>query len=221
MKKLTSVLIVFVLILAITGCGSKKAYEGEKTNESVQVDNANDSQEIKEIDENSAQQLVEERLDTTKYSAEKQDDITVDDENYYVYKILEGDTALSMGVAVNKISGELYAYKEDKTIAPYSEFTLYDESKDAQVDWEGTYTSEAATLELMPADANSFEFTLASKDGTDTITGAVQVNGNEAVYEEESGYKITFVNDNNSIVITESETNPSGNGTSFQGTYSK
>lgn len=217
MKKLTILLFITITILTITGCDSKNAYEGESTSESVQVDNTKETDELIEIDEQSAKQLVSERLDTTKYSVEKEDEVTVDEVNYYVFKILQDGDQLSMGVAVNKVSGELSAYKEDKTIAPYSEFTLYDENKDAQIDWEGTYSSEVSTLELMPADANSFEFILTSKEGNYSISGVAQANGKEAVYEEESGYKITFLNENNAITIDESETSD----TAFQGIYIK
>lgn len=208
-----------IVIVAVSGCSSKKAYQEDKTNESVQVDSTKDSGEIIEMDEKSAQQLVEERLDTTKYSVEKAEDATVDDVNYYIFNILEGDKQLSMGVAVDKISGELYAYKEDKTIAPYSEFTLYDESTDEETEWEGSYKSETVTLDLMPADSNSFEFTFANENNTDSLTGVAQVSGKEAKYEDEDGFKLSFVKEGNTITVTESE---SGDDSfAFGGTYTQ
>ncbi|WP_099468583.1 hypothetical protein [Konateibacter massiliensis] len=219
MKKLATLLLVSISIVTIAGCSSQKAYENENTSETVQVDNTKGTDEISEIDEKSAQQLVSERLDTTVYSVEKEDDITVDEQNYYVFKVLQDGNALSMGVAVNKVSGELFAYKEDKTIAPYSEFTLYDESQDSQVNWDDTYESETASLVLLPADANSFEFTLTSKEGNFSVTGVAQAEGKEAVYEEESGYKVTFTNEGDSITVAENTANASG--VSFDGTYTK
>lgn len=219
MKKITIALLIAMSILTVAGCSSQKAYEGENMSESVQVDNSKNTVETLAIDEKSAQQLVSERLDTTKYSVEKDSDINVDGKDYYIFNVFEGENQLTMGVAVEKISGELYAYKEDKTIAPYSEFTLYDENADAVVQWDGTYKNENGTLELLPADANSFEFTLTSKDGKDTITGSAQVAGKEATYEDEDGYKITFANAGNTITVTESGTSTST--TAFQGTYTK
>ncbi len=219
MKKITTILFVTMSLLTIAGCSSQKAYEQDNANDSVQVDNTKDEEGTLTIDEKSAEQLVSERLDTTKYSVQKDSDINVDDKDYYTFKILEGESQLTMGVAVDKISGELYAYKEDKTIAPYSEFTLYDESSDTTVSWEGTYNSETAALELAPVDANSFEFTLTSKDGKDTVTGVAQPSGKEASYEDENGYKITFVNEDNTITVTESGTSSSS--TVFQGNYTK
>lgn len=217
MKKLSAILLVTMSILAITGCSSKNAYEGEKTSESVQVDSTKDSGKIIEIDEKSAEQLVSERLDTTKYSVKKDSDVTVDDVNYYIFNVFEGETQLTMGVAVNKVSGELFAYKEDKTIAPYSEFTLNDESNNITVQWDGTFNSEVASLELLPADENSFEFTFKSSTGTDTLTGVAQISGNEATYEDENGFKITFVKEDKVVTVTENGTSSSS--TAFQGTY--
>jgi len=219
MRKITTLLLVTMSILSIAGCSSQKAYDQDNTKDSVQVDSTKDKEETLTIDEKSAEQLVSERLDTTKYSVQKDSDISVDGKDYYIFKILEGETPLSMGVAVEKISGELYAYKEDKTLAPYSEFTLYDASTDATVSWEGTYKSENASLEMSPADANSFEFTLTSPDGSKTITGVAQASGKEAAYEEEGGYKITFTNDGDTITVTENGTSMVG--VEFKGTYTK
>lgn len=219
MRRIKTIIIITMAIVMMAGCSSKKAYDSEDTSDSVQVYNKNETDKILEIDEKSAQQLVSERLDTTKYSVEKEDEITIDDADYYVFRILQEGEPLSMGVAVNKISGELFAYKEDKTIAPYSEFTLYDENEDATINWEGTYNSDNATLELMPADSNSFEFILTSKESNVTISGVAQASGTEAVYEEESGYKITFINENDSISVSVSGT--STQDVSFQGNYSK
>lgn len=221
MKRTRTILLITLTMVLLMGCSTKKAYEGENTSESVQVDNnknETDKDKIVEIDEKSATQLVSERLDTTKYSVEKEDEITVDSNSYYVFKILENGNALSMRVAVDKVSGELYAYKEDNTIAPYKEFTLYDESKDAEVNWEGTYNSDTATLELMPADDNSFEFILTNIDSNTSISGVAQASGNEATYNE-NGCTLTLVNDNTSISVNESGTSTLG--ISFQGTYTK
>lgn len=221
MRRMRTILFIALTMILVMGCSTKKAYEGENTSESVQVDNnknESDKDKIVEIDEKSAAQLVSERLDTTKYSVEKDDEITVDSNSYYVFKILENGNPLTMGVAVDKISGELHAYKEDKTIAPYNEFTLYDESKDGEINWEGTYNSDTATLELMPADDNSFEFTLTNQESNTSISGVAQASGNEATYGED-GYALTLVNDNVSITVNESGT--SSLGISFQGTYTK
>ncbi|MFA9376281.1 MAG: hypothetical protein ACERKZ_05945 [Lachnotalea sp.] len=219
MKKLTIILLVTVSIVAMTGCSSKKAYEGEDTSESVQVDNSNDSGEIIEIDENSAKELVAERLDTTKYSVEKDSDVTVDNVNYYVFKVLEGDTPLAMGVAVNTISGELYTYNEEKTISPYADFTLSDESGNPAVQWDGKFYNETASLELLPADENSFEFTFTSLAGPDTITGVATISDNDATYEDENDFKITFLKEDQVVTVTESGSSSSD--TSFQGAYTE
>jgi|GEM_PF-6895635 len=221
MRRMRTILFISLTMILVMGCSTKKAYEGENTSESVQVDNnknESDKDKIVNIDAKSAAQLVAERLDTTKYSVEKDDEINVDSNSYFVFKILEDGNPLSMGVAVDKISGELYAYKEDKTIAPYNEFTLYDESKDIEIDWEGTYNNDVATLELMPADDNSFEFTLTNKESNTSISGVAQASGNEATYNEE-GYSLTLVNDKASITVNESGT--SSLGITFQGTYTK
>jgi hypothetical protein len=218
MKKIKAILLVTILVFSVTGCSSQKAYEQNNTNDSVQVGGENDVKGTLTIDEKSAEQLVSERLDATKYSVKKDSDINVDDKDYYTFKIFEGDMPLTMGVAVDKISGELFAYKEDKTIAPYSEFTLYDESSDRAISWEGTFNNEAATLILAPADSNSFEFTLTSKDGKDLITGVAQASGKEAIYEDEKGYKLTFINEGETITIT---SGTSSDSTVFQGSYIK
>lgn len=219
MKKISVVFLITMSLLTVAGCNSQKAYDQDNTKESVQVDSTKDEEKTLTIDEKSAEQLVSERLDTTKYSVKKDTDVNVDGKDYYIFNVFEGDTKLTMGVAVEKISGELFAYKEDKTIAPYSEFTLYDASSDVEVSWEGTFKSENASLELAPADENSFEFTFTSKDGANSITGAAQVSGKEATYEEESGYKITFTNDGTAITVSENGTSPVG--VEFKGTYTK
>lgn len=203
MKKILSICLAAVMVLSMAACSNGK----EKNEEEGDSSKGNEPVLALEIEEETAKQLVSERLNTEVYSVEANGETEENGESYYVFKVLEGETELSMGVAVNKTSGELYAYKEDKTIAPYEEFTLYDEEKDAVINWEGEFESDKAVIKLIPADEGSFEFQIlkTKEDSEPVLIGVAMADGNKAVYESD-GKVIEFELNEELLTLTDKST---------------
>lgn len=178
--------------------------------------------------EKDAKSLVTERLDSSIYKVEADEGLKeIEGQKYYIFTISTSEGDLAQKIAVENQSGELYCYNGDSSISPYSEFELFDETKDAECDWNGTFLrvdktgKNNGTLDLAQGDINSFEFSIstgAKKKGIEFGLG--QITGNTAIFEDDKGFKIEFVMKDNVVTIKESGKNSylSDNG-KFDGVY--
>lgn len=175
-----------------------------------------------------AQYLIEEKVDMKVYTVTLlADNVSVDGEDYYSFVVKKKNVAIEPVLVVNKVSGTVSCFEADGTISDYSNFPLYDASKDAICDWNGEFTRTDSNGEstgkiiLAQGDTSSFEFNISvNTQGDDNLSGIAQITGNTAVYTDKNGFTITFVMLENTLKITEDGKNNYVSGDEeFTGTY--
>ena len=111
----------------------------------------------------------------------------IDDADYFIYHISDGGVELEQGIAVNKVSGEIYGYNfADGTITDYASSMFYNEEQDKVYSWDGTYENKETKTQvtMLPADASTFELTI-TVDGVEKLFGSAMATGDTAQYEGE------------------------------------
>lgn len=168
-----------------------------------------------------AMSLIRERINTDIYTVELvEESVSVEGKDYYQFLVSSNGSAVYPYLIVDKQSGTVFCYTEEGEVRGYSSFPLYDASVDAVCDWNGIFSlysgdgTVLSSIDLGQADSHSFEFVLTAS-GVE-LAGVAQIRGNTALYEAD-GYQLDFLMKEDSLVITESGTNPAG--TSLSGEY--
>lgn len=148
-----------------------------------------------------AKSIVDEKMPEGFASSEAQM-LIVDDVQYYLFDVQDDLQSVIGMIAVDGISGVRYSY-DGEAINDYSTFPLYDAQIDAVCDWNGIFIYEDITIELLQADANSFEYYYS-----DDTMGYARVRGNTAT---DINNGITFLMENeNTLYICSDNTDYSG-----------
>lgn len=123
-----------------------------------------------------SRRLLAEDIDTDSYMIlDGNTKLEVGGESYYVFIVADrSDNKVVGQLAVNKKTGEKFNYEGQGVLSAYSEFSLYNAEVEADYNWEGTYTDGERTVELLPMDDSSFEYTIGD------VTGAAQINVGKA-----------------------------------------
>lgn len=123
-----------------------------------------------------ARRLLAEDIDTAAYMIlDASTKTTVDGEDYYVFIVASREDNKPVGqVAVRLDTGEKFNYEGEGVLSDYAEFSLFDPEAAAAYSWEGQFSDGSRTLELLPMDETSFEYTLGD------LTGVAQISGNTA-----------------------------------------
>lgn len=80
------------------------------------------------LSQEEALKIVQNKIDEQGYFVELlMDNLEIGDKTYYEYQISDGSSVIEQNLIVDKASGELLCYNADKSIAPFSEFSLYSE----------------------------------------------------------------------------------------------
>jgi len=223
----------FILILAavavlFTACGSKdkKSAEtggssGAASESSEEADEEEyEEPDIEEIDQDSADKFLSEKLDGLDCRAVFSEYTEVDGVDVYLYSVVnKKEEELDQMLAVNAVSGEVMVFDFDHDkLLPFERFEYYVDNGSGKVSWDSSYYLDPRTVELNPADDNSFEFTIKKK-GEDKaeLEGVAAVTGkkNEAVYEDDR-LSLTFVNKGDTLEIRDN-----GNISGLAGIYSR
>jgi len=177
--------------------------------------------EAEEIDQDSADKFLSEKLDELDCRAVFSEYSEVDGVDVYLYSVVnKKEVELDQMLAVNAVSGEVmvYDYDNDKLL-PFERFEYYVDSGSGEVGWDSKYYLEPRTVELMPADDNSFEFTIKKKgEEKPELEGVAAVDPgkkNEAVYEDDK-VSLTFLNKGDTLEISDN-----GNISGLAGIYSR
>ena len=176
--------------------------EEEKGPEIVSFEDGDGSKEevpafiIKKED---ADNLMTEALAGSGCSAEYRDSIEIDEGGYYTYTVKdpEGNT-MDMILAVDGFSGEVKVYDPlKKGVLDFSEFHYYEktDSRFRDISWDGKFSKGDLSIELLPADDSSFEFTVYEKDKA-ILSGLALIEKDGASWESEDkkdsiGFKMT------------------------------
>jgi hypothetical protein len=174
-----------------------------------------------------AQAILEERLDTSKYSVDLlSESIRIDGTSFIAFIAYENATPLEPVLIVNKNSGKISCMsKEGKTIA-FSNFPSNPTEETIALDWNGTfymrdkYERIVSTLELTQNDSSSFEFTVQSKDSVTTysLAGIGHIDNANAIFTSEDGKELMFMMEEESITLYDNQAF-SKSGLGISGTY--
>ena len=139
-----------------------------------------------------------------------------DSPEYFVYRVADAGGELGQGLAVDKVSGEIYGYDfSTGTITDFTQSMFYEEEKDKVYSWDGTYENKETKTQvtMAPEDANTFELTI-TVDGAEKLFGSATATGDTAQYEGE-GFAFTIQMLDGEIQITDTKGD-----SKFSGTYS-
>lgn len=206
MKKLRIILLLAMVAVLATACGKGASKEDKAASEAAsgsgmdEEDEDEEEEEIdfEEIDQDTADKILEEKLQDAGCRAIFSEYTDVDDVYCFLYSVVnDKQEELDQMLAVNAISGEVVVYDaENDKLLPYDRFELYQDDGKGPVSWDGKYYLTPRTVELMPADDNSFEFTITKdEEEKPRLEGVAAVNGDdthEATYEDED-ISLTFV----------------------------
>lgn len=214
----------------LAACGAKKpenAVKTEKASEAVEIEDeadgeeAEDEPEIDEIDQDAADKALAEKLEGLGCRTVFSEYTEADGVDVYVYSVVnKKEEELDEMLAVNAVSGEVMVYDLDnEKLLPFESFSLLNDNRNAAVSWDARYYLKPRTIELMPADDNSFEFTV-TKDGVKEpeLFGVAEIDKdkkNEAVYDD-GKVSLTFTNRGDTLEISEK-----GNSGGVAGIYSR
>ena len=208
MKKIKLILLLALVALLVTACGKGASKEDKAASEAASgsgVDEEEEAEEededeidFEEIDQDTADKILEEKLQDAECHAIFSEYTDVDDVHCFLYSVVnKNEEELSQMLAVNAVSGEVLVYDADNDkLLPYDRFEFYVDDGNGPVSWDGKYYLSPRTVTLMPADDNSFEFSIKKdKEKEPNLEGVASVSGedtHEAIYEDED-ISLTFV----------------------------
>lgn len=243
-RRLT-ILLLCLLILLLSGCAKEKNAKDtvnidQSTTETSQTVTATPT--IKptptskpsasitigeELTVADAQAILEERLDTTKYSLDLlSQSIDIDGTSFIAFLASEDSIPLEPVLIVNKYSGKISCLsKEGKTIA-FNNFPMNQQEETIALDWNGTfymrdkYERIVSTLELVQNDNSSFEFFVQSKDNLTTynLAGIGHIDNDNAIFTSEDGKELMFMMAEDSITLFDNQVFTKS-GLGISGTY--
>lgn len=220
-----------LLILLFSGCAKKESQDTMKIDQSsiVATNTVSATPTLEptptpkpsasitigeELTVTDAQSILEERLDTSKYSVDfLSESIKIDGTSFIAFLVCENATPLEPVLLVNKYNGKVSCMsKEGKTIA-FSNFPTNQEEETVAFDWNGTfymrdkYERIVSTLELVQNDNASFEFIVQSKDSVTTysLAGIGHIDNENAIFTSEDGKELMFMMEENSITLYDNQ----------------
>ncbi len=148
------------------------------------------------IEQKDADMLLNEALTGTGCRAVFADTAEIDENGYYTYTVIDPDGGeMKTGLAVDGFSGDVFVYDAGKKkVSSFEGFDYYDSSplKNRNISWDGRFVLDNFSVELLPADESSFEFTVSKKD-KELINGLAVIEEDEASWEsEDKSERITF-----------------------------
>ncbi len=209
MKKLKLLLVLMVMVVAVTACNrSQKDNDTPNSSSEIPTEEEDDEIEFEEIGQETADEILENCLSDLKCRAIFSEYTDIDDISVYLYSVVdENNEELDQMLAVSAVSGEVMVYDTDNDrLLPYDRFKYYIDDGKSPASWDSSYYLSPRTVNLEPADDNSFEFSII-KDNKDEpeLTGVAYVSQDdthEAVYEnEDEDVSLTFVNKGDTLEI--------------------
>lgn len=198
-----------VMVVAVSACSrSQKDNDTPNSSSEIPTEEEDDEIEFEEIEQETADEILENCLSDLKCRAIFSEYTDIDDISVYLYSVVdENNEELDQMLAVSAVSGEVMVYDTDNDrLLPYDRFKYYIDDGKSPASWDSSYYLSPRTVKLEPADDNSFEFSII-KDNKDEpeLTGVAYVSQDdthEAVYEnEDENVSLTFVNKGDTLEI--------------------
>ncbi len=159
------------------------APEGDKTE--VITPTPTIIEEPKYIGEKEATKLVVDAILERGYFVQYNEDMTIGENEYYVFSILNGDDIMNPNVIVNKVTGEILCLNEDKTTSSLNTHPLLssmnenkDEETDEVTDEEKDDASEEGKFSIDDA------YKMLSKVSKDVLSLPVELSEYTIVYDD-------------------------------------
>ncbi len=147
------------------------------------------------IEQKDADMLLTEALSGTDCKAVYSDTAEIDEKGYYTYTVIDPNGEdMKKGLAVDGFSGDIFIYDPaEKKVSDFEQFEYYDRSslKSRNIDWDGRFVLDNYSVELLPADEGSFEFTIYKKDKK-ILSGLAVTEDDTAEWESEEDGSISF-----------------------------
>ncbi len=202
-RKLAAFILVIICMMMIPGCakGEKKKSNipeigsgdvAEKDPDIVTFEDGQQGEDQKTpafiLKKEDADNLISEELSGSGCSAEYKESLEIDGNGYYTYTVKDPDgKEMDRMLAVDGFSGDVKVFDSGlKKISDFSEFPYYDKTdrKFKDISWDGQFAKGDISIELLPADDTSFEFTVNEKD-KELLSGVAFVEKDEARFESE------------------------------------
>ena len=219
-------LLLAVLVIIFGGCGKEEATVTESpageignADESAQTsdegaEESDDADEKTEtntafaIEKKDADLLLEEAIDGTGCKAVFLETVEIDGNGYYTYSVTDPDGKdLKEGLAVDGFSGNVCVYNPDAgKVKDFDSFEYYDRSsaRERNISWEGDFIlNDSLKVSLVPADEDSFEFTVYKKD-EEVLFGVARIDGDKAEWtaaDEKEGLSFKMVDENTLQIV--------------------
>ena len=190
-----AVLAVFCAVLIIRYVGVSRAVGKGLPDETVW-----------QITPEDADALVEEKLEDTDFGYKRLTWESVSGNKVYVYDILNGEDSSGEMLAVDAVSGTVYAYA-DGELLPYSDFSGYDAGLDETIEWTGNYVrdaegGESVTLILEETEPGSFMYTFRKTDGSESEPGFGFYEDRIHGMSDYGDLKLTFDMDGDNMTVS-------------------
>lgn len=134
-------------------------------------------EEPKYIGEEEATKLIVDALLDRGYFVRYNNDITIEEKEYYEFSILNGDEIMKPNVLVDKITGELLCLNEDNSMSPFSSHPLIASQNDGKEEGNNE-TSESGNFTKEDA------YELLSKVSKDVLSLPVELSEYTIVYDD-------------------------------------
>lgn len=204
--------LIFVLLMCVLISGCKKKHQKNENGENPVEITQEDL-----LSQEDAQALIKEKLEGTDCKFEFSELAVVEEENYYLFNIMEKGVYLEQMLAVSQENGEVLVYNDtDRTLEDYEEFKAYSPANDENIEWDGTYVMDDEVLVIDEEEPGSFSFHFYLPSFEEPISGYAYFENHttgKGTYEDE---ELTFVLDGYKLTVTSSDP-----GTAFDGEFEK
>ncbi len=178
----------------------------------------------------SAQEIIEDRIDTQKYTVNLlTEELKIDSQNYIAFIANKDSTPQEPIILVNKSTGIVSCLSSEGKSIAFSNFpaTMNQQDNDNLYNWSGTFYRKdnhdrlLGTMQIVQNDSSSFEFFIYSSDSVTSLSlaGIGHIEGNYAIFTDEAEQEIIFSIIDDTINVYDSEENFSSSGLSIGGDY--
>lgn len=145
------------------------ADDGKTEDDNEQTDDeTNTEPDDQYIGDSEAVKIIQNEIGERGYLIELLDDhLNIEENTYYIYQISDSTDIIEPNVLVDKISGDLFCYDSEGNKTPFSEYPLYTQTSDNEVqDTTNEFTQEDALTQLSKIPAKTLDLPVALTEYT-------------------------------------------------------
>ncbi len=184
-----------------------------------------------ELTAQSAQEIIENRIDMQKYTVTLlTEELKIDSQNYIAFIANKNSVPQEPIILVNKSTGIISCLSSEGKSISFSNFPTGTQQPEnnSLYDWNGTFYQKDSrdrllgTLQIVQNDSSSFEFFIHSSDSISSLTlaGIGHIDGNYAIFSDEAEHELLFSMKDGTINVYDCDESFSSSGLSISGDYS-